>query len=100
VGSSYIENCETSAWGRALANFGIGIDTAVASADEVGNAIKQQQDDTPVTEEQAMTVEALAVEVGAKYEKFLEYFGISRIEELPSSRYKEAVAMLERKRNA
>lgn len=24
--TSYIENCETSAWGRALANFGIGID--------------------------------------------------------------------------
>jgi len=41
--TSYIENCETSAWGRALGNFGIGIDTSVASADEVGNAIKQQE---------------------------------------------------------
>lgn len=40
--TSYIENCETSAWGRALANFGIGIDTSVASAEEVGNAIVQQ----------------------------------------------------------
>ena len=29
---SHIENCETSAWGRALANFGIGIDVSVASA--------------------------------------------------------------------
>ena len=41
--TSYIENCETSAWGRALGNFGIGIDTAVASADEVKNAVAQQE---------------------------------------------------------
>ena len=33
--TSFIENCETSAWGRALANFGIGLDTAVSSAEEV-----------------------------------------------------------------
>ncbi len=38
--TSFIENCETSAWGRALANFGIGISASVASADEVANAIK------------------------------------------------------------
>lgn len=37
--TSYVENCETSAWGRALANFGIGIDENVASADEVVQAI-------------------------------------------------------------
>lgn len=41
--TSFIENCETSAWGRALANFGIGVDSSVASADEVANAIKQQK---------------------------------------------------------
>jgi hypothetical protein len=41
--TSYVENCETSAWGRALANFGIGLDTSVASADEVQNAIKNQE---------------------------------------------------------
>lgn len=41
--TSYIENCETSAWGRCLANFGIGIDTDVASADEVLNASMQQE---------------------------------------------------------
>lgn len=39
---SYIENCETSAWGRCLANMGIGVDASVASADEVANAIKNQ----------------------------------------------------------
>ena len=40
--TSFIENCETSAIGRALGNFGIGIDNSYSSAHEVGNAIKQQ----------------------------------------------------------
>ena len=51
--TSYIENCETSAVGRALGNLGIGIDTSVASAEEVQNAIKQQekQPSEPQTQE-------------------------------------------------
>ncbi|MCQ2369235.1 MAG: hypothetical protein MJ007_02025 [Paludibacteraceae bacterium] len=36
--TSYIENCETSAVGRALAMCGIGIDTSIASYEEVANA--------------------------------------------------------------
>ena len=38
--TSFIENCETSANGRALGNLGIGIDTSIASADEVKTAIQ------------------------------------------------------------
>ena len=41
--TSYVENCETSAWGRAIANFGIGLETSVASADEVKNAVANQE---------------------------------------------------------
>lgn len=40
--TSYIENCETSAVGRALGMCGIGIDTSVASFEEVNNAITHQ----------------------------------------------------------
>lgn len=40
--TSYIENCETSAWGRALGNLGIGVDTSIATAEEVNNAISNQ----------------------------------------------------------
>ena len=40
--TSYIENCETSAIGRALGMCGFGIDTSVASAEEVQNAIDTQ----------------------------------------------------------
>ena len=42
--TSYIENCETSAIGRALGMAGLGINTAVASSEEVQNAIKQQEE--------------------------------------------------------
>lgn len=41
--TSYIENCETSAVGRALGMAGFGIDTSVASAEELQNAIKNQK---------------------------------------------------------
>lgn len=41
--TSYIENCETSSIGRALGIMGIGIDTSIASAEEVRNAIAQQE---------------------------------------------------------
>ena len=41
--TSHIENCETSAWGRCLGNFGIGIEAAVASYEEVANAVIQQK---------------------------------------------------------
>ena len=40
--TSYVENCETSAVGRALAMLGIGIDASIASANEVSDAIAQQ----------------------------------------------------------
>lgn len=40
--TSYIENCETSAWGRALANLGIGIDGSMCSTEELGNALLNQ----------------------------------------------------------
>ena len=56
--TSYIENCETSAVGRALGMAGFGIDTSVASAEEVQNAIENQKEkkepfsDMPIQEGQ------------------------------------------------
>ena len=41
--TSYVENCETSAIGSALAMMGIGIDTSIASANEVQDAIAKQE---------------------------------------------------------
>lgn len=54
--TSYIENCETSAVGRALGMAGFGIDTSIASAEEVQNAIIQQGQDDKISKAQ---IEAL-----------------------------------------
>lgn len=43
--TSHIENAETSAIGRALGIYGVGIDASLASAEEVGNAKVQQKED-------------------------------------------------------
>ena len=48
--TSYVENCETSAVGRALGNLGIGSTEHVASADEVQGALEAQG---PQVDEQA-----------------------------------------------
>ena len=40
--TSFIENCETSAVGRALGFLGIGIDASMCSADELANALNNQ----------------------------------------------------------
>ena len=51
--TSFLENGFTSALGRALGYLGIGIDTSIASADEVSNAVQNQKDDKPwLTEQQ------------------------------------------------
>jgi len=42
--TSALENCETSSCGRALGMLGIGIDTSIASYNEVANAVTQQKD--------------------------------------------------------
>lgn len=47
--TSYIENCETSAIGRCLGIAGFGIDVSVASAEEIKNAMANQE----VTQEEA-----------------------------------------------
>jgi len=43
--TSFVENGFTSALGRALGYLGIGIDTAIASADEVETAVNNQSED-------------------------------------------------------
>lgn len=50
---AFVENAETSAWGRALGNFGIGVDTAICSAEELLqklNAEETPKEETPKIE--------------------------------------------------
>ena len=52
--TSYVENCETSAVGRALGFIGLGIETSIASAEEVENAIANQSDKIDQTQMAAL----------------------------------------------
>ena len=47
--TSFVEVCETSAIGRALGIFGIGIDTSICSADEMKNIGDQKPQILPAT---------------------------------------------------
>ncbi len=95
--TSYIENCETSAWGRCLGNFGIGIDTSVASADEVKNAIKQQSEPSEeVIEQKEMSSENFRKQVTYmastkdKQKVVVELLGLLKIEKLEQVKERRA----------
>ena len=80
--TSYIENCETSSCGRALGMCGFGIDVSVASAEEVQNAINNQEQKEPrkATPKQ---VEFLASKYkGENLEKLLKMNNIDKLEDI------------------
>ncbi len=75
--TSFLENGFTSALGRALGYLGIGLDTSIASADEVGNAVANQDNKSWLTENQLNatlkgTVDQ-AIKVLANYKMKKEY---------------------------
>ncbi|MAH43698.1 hypothetical protein CL614_08340 [archaeon] len=49
--TSALENCETSAVGRALGFLGIGLIGSIATGDEVANAIHQQENKVPYSDD-------------------------------------------------
>ncbi len=61
--TSYIENCETSAVGRALGFCGFGIDTSVASYEEVANAIENQTEKTTLDAKLLAEAKRLGIEL-------------------------------------
>ena len=92
--TSHVENCETSAIGRALASAGYA-GSEFASAEEVANAIKQQsakKTETPLTKEQIVNLEKAAAEVGMSdvIKDSIKSYKIT------TSNYKASLAKLER----
>lgn len=83
--TSYIENCETSAVGRALGMCGFGIDASVSSAEEVKNAILNQDAlgskelVKPMSEEQSKVILGL----DEKLKNFaIKKYNLAKIEDL------------------
>lgn len=120
--TSYIENCETSAVGRALGFSGFGIDKSIASAEEVANAIlNQEQDkaapkgkrsskkeepdmsgtieDTPsaVTKLKAMISELERMGATAFMDELKQVYGIGRVEDIKKIDYRTIVDLANQK---
>lgn len=103
--TSYIENCETSAVGRALGMCGFGIDTSVASYEEVANAIEQQNTKkkepptmpTKVTPGGVDYIHNLCLETGTDESKVLAYYKVSSFYDMDIETYNKACREIEKK---
>lgn len=80
--TSYIENCETSAVGRALGFIGLGIDTAMASYEEVANAKKQQEEIPKITEKQARDLRDYAESLDVSEKEICKRYRVKTIEDM------------------
>ena len=98
--TSYIENCETSAVGRALGMAGFGIDTSIASYEEVKNAIVNQEkvNETPKTDERKATPKQIEFLVskyeGENLEKLLKANNLTKLEDMPMSKASDLIGKI------
>lgn len=94
--TSFIENCETSAVGRALGMAGFGIDTSVASAEEVQNAILNQ--DKRIGPNEVGALSMLINETNTESIKVCEAYRVNALSELTEKQWVDAMRKLERKK--
>ncbi len=85
--TSYIENCETSACGRALGMCGLGIDTDVASAEEVKTATLQQEAEKHITAEKRKALEKSCKDDGIPESYICELYSVSELKELTEAKF-------------
>lgn len=88
--TSFIENCETSAVGRALGMCGFGIDVSMASYEEVANAIENQnQEEAKPSDTHIKALIATADTKGVPLEKLCKKYGLKKIEDISMAQYAE-----------
>lgn len=98
--TSHIENCETSAVGRALAMLGFEIKKSVASREEVENAKLQQETMKPIGREKAMALVNTLKAQGFSDEditKSLAKYGVKIAEGLTEAQYAEILLKIKKK---
>ena len=106
--TSYIENCETSAVGRALGMAGFGIDTSIASAEEMTNALLQQNTDAkpatpkepakqPSRADQLAELERLLTETNTDRQKFFGYYKVENADTMDADQIAEGLQILRRR---
>ena len=81
--TSYIENCETSAVGRALGMAGFGIDTSIASAEEVQNAMANQKEEPKVVKATEAQIKIIVNRLNEEQiKKVTDGFGVKDLSEI------------------
>ena len=106
--TSYIENCETSAVGRALGMAGFGIDTSIASAEEMTNALLQQNTDAkpatpkepakqPSRADQLAELERMLTETNTDRQKFFGYYKVENADTMDADQLAEGLQILRRR---
>jgi hypothetical protein len=95
--TSYIENCETSAIGRCLGMCGFGIDTSIASAEEVQNAINnQEEDEFKEHNNLEMALDKLIEQENVDYDKLVEMYKTDDIHKMSVKQIKNAIANIDK----
>jgi hypothetical protein len=89
--TSYIENCETSAIGRALGYVGFGIDTSIASAEEVQNAQIQRDLNAPATAVERKALTNVMQKLGKTYDDLETLKNLKRGDTLTYDLYLKAM---------
>lgn len=85
--TSYIENCETSAVGRALGMAGFGIDTSVASAEEVQNAMLNQAAADKITDVQIKALRSRCNSDKVDVKKICDMYKVGNLADLTVKQY-------------
>lgn len=86
-------------YGRALGNAGIGIDTSVVSAEEVQNAIIQQEENKTISESQVEALYELIKKTAVEKDEVLATLsqkGYNKLSEIKISDYMEIVKHFEK----
>ena len=91
--TSYLENCETSAVGRALAFCGIGIATSIASAEEVRNAQAQQEaiEKTPIDATKLRVLQYRCTQAGIDINELAADYNFTTPEEITEGVFMDIV---------
>lgn len=100
--TSYIENCETSAVGRALANLGIGSAASLASAEEMVNALNAQNDNRIKDAEYKAEALSFIMETICpdNWDKIANLYGVEKVGDMSADQLRDYRARYEKHENA
>jgi len=99
--TSYLENCETSAIGRALGIAGFGIEGAICSAEELHGAEAEQDwirseeiRKSPIGIDRAIALQQLLEEKNVNMAKICEQYRVEALEDLTEEQHRNLVGRL------